>query len=65
MDNIDITVCPISQSAEQWKYCNGEHNRARNLWEKKTTDQYTNHNYQWCEINVSLVLTSDVLNSAL
>jgi len=32
---------------------------------KKATDQYTNHNYQWCEINISLVLTSDVLNSAL
>jgi len=32
---------------------------------KKTTDQYTNHNYQWCEINISLILTSDILNSAL
>jgi len=32
---------------------------------RKTTDQYTNHNYQWCEINISLVLTSVVLNSAL
>jgi hypothetical protein len=32
---------------------------------KETTDQYTNHNYQWCEINISLFLTSDVLNSAL
>jgi len=35
MDNIDITVCSISQSAEQWKYRNGEHKRARNLREER------------------------------
>jgi hypothetical protein len=73
MLNIDITVCSIltllcAEYPSQQTNGNivmGSITGRVICGNGKTTDQYTNHNYQWCEINISLVLTSDVLNSAL